>query len=241
MRHLILLLFLCIGTAGFSVRFLNTSEVGSPSVYLKDGTGSEIDAYVGILYDKLQAANAGIPSALLEKGVKGYWNLKSRGKVVKDIITLIDMDKPGIEKRMWIVDVQKGVVLKNTYVAHGKNSGENFAISFSNKVNSHQSSLGFYVTGQTYHGKHGLSLRLNGMDIGFNDNASRRAIVLHGADYVSEEFIRKHGRLGRSHGCPAVPVAENKEIIELIKGGSLLFINGNSVDYRSDHISDQFS
>lgn len=115
-------------------------------------------------------------------------------------------------------------IVKISLVAHGKNSGVNIAKSFSNKRHSRKSSLGLYITSETYEGKHGYSLRLDGMSTGLNDNARKRAIVIHGADYVSESFIEKNDRLGRSFGCPALTENEVEEIINLIKEGSCLFI-----------------
>ena len=122
----------------------------------------------------------------------------------------------------------------NSVVSHGRNSGELYAKNFSNKPSSYKSSLGFYKTAETYHGKHGLSLRLDGLEKGFNDLARPRAIVIHGADYAREEFISAAGRLGRSLGCPALPSELSKEVIELIKEGSLLFIYGEDQDYLSN-------
>ena len=238
MRY-ILILFLTAGL--IAVDSVNHTVISLPQP-LKNSTNTITEQMAGTklilnLYNKLQEADSEISYALLEKGIQGYLHLKSAGKIEKDVITLIDMEKAGTEKRMWIIDIAQSKVLKRTYVAHGKNSGDNYATSFSNVANSYQSSLGFYVTGQTYHGKHGLSLRLDGMDTGINDNARQRAIVLHGASYVSDDFIKQYGRLGRSQGCPAVPVSENKEIISLIKDGSLLFINGNCTSYRSDYLA----
>lgn len=139
-------------------------------------------------------------------------------------ISIIDFTKPSTDKRFYLLDLRERKLLYHTYVAHGKNSGENFARQFSNKEESLMSSLGFYKTGQTYYGKHGYSLKLLGLEEGVNDLAEKRAIVIHGADYVGEDFIQKHGRLGRSHGCPAIPRELSKEIIDVIKDGSCLFI-----------------
>lgn len=188
-------------------------------------------------YNQMELQENGLSAELFKKGFHGYSNLKSSGLVKNDIIMLVDFTKPSTEKRMWIIDLKNNKLLKNTLVAHGKNSGQNIASVFSNLPNSYMSSLGCYVTGDTYFGKHGLSLRLKGLDQGFNTNAFERAIVLHGAEYVSEDFIKCNGRLGRSHGCPAVPVSENKEIIEMIKGGSFLFINGTNPDYTSEFVN----
>lgn len=139
-------------------------------------------------------------------------------------ISIIDFTKPSTDKRFYLLDLRERKLLFHTYVAHGKNSGENLPIQFSNKEESLMSSLGFYKTGQTYYGKHGYSLKLLGLEEGVNDLAEKRAIVIHGADYVGEDFIQKHGRLGRSHGCPAIPRELSKEIIDVIKDGSCLFI-----------------
>jgi hypothetical protein len=150
--------------------------------------------------------------------------LKEKGLVTKDILTLIDFSKSSNTKRLWVIDLTTNEVLFNTLVAHGKNTGEEFANYFSNKAESFQSSLGFYATAEVYIGKHGLSLRLDGLQKGLNDKARERAVVVHGADYVSESFIKNHKRLGRSQGCPALPVEMNKKIINVIKERSCLFI-----------------
>lgn len=142
-----------------------------------------------------------------------------------NLISIIDFTQPSTSKRFFLIDLRKRKILYHTYVAHGKNSGENYATKFSNKEDSHMSSIGFYKTGSTYYGKHGYSLRLHGLEEGLNDNAFKRAIVIHGADYVSEDFIKKQGRLGRSHGCPALPKGLVKNIITITKGGSCLYIH----------------
>jgi hypothetical protein len=139
-------------------------------------------------------------------------------------LSIIDFTKASTEKRFFLIDLSIRKVLFNTYVAHGKNSGENYATKFSNKEESNMSSLGLYATSDTYYGKHGYSLRLIGLEPGTNHMAEKRAIVIHGADYVSEDFIQKHGRLGRSHGCPALPEYLVKQIIDITKGGSCLYI-----------------
>lgn len=239
MRRILLILFMTTGlitVQSGNQAAISQSQFPATGTNMITGEGASTKL-IDHLHRKLQDADAEIPYDLLAKGLQGYLNLKTAGKIAKDVITLIDMERPGTEKRMWIVDIPQAKILKRTYVAHGKNSGSNYATSFSNTANSYQSSLGFYITGQTYYGKHGLSLRLDGMDTGFNDNARKRAIVLHGASYVSEDFIKRYGRLGRSQGCPAVPVHENKEIIDLIKDGSLLFVNGNCKNYRSAYLA----
>ncbi len=148
-----------------------------------------------------------------------------------DILSIIDFTKPSHEKRFYIIDLKNRKILVKTYVAHGKNSGWDYAVSFSNTSKSLKSSVGFYLTGETYYGKHGYSLRLYGLEPGINDNAYKRTIVIHGAWYVSEDFISKYGRLGRSWGCPAVPEDLAKTIIDYIKDGTLLFIYSNDSTY----------
>ena len=154
----------------------------------------------------------------------------------EDIVTIIDFSKPSTEKRLFILDLEKQKVLYHTYVAHGKNTGQNMATKFSNNKGSNQSSLGLFRTAESYQGKHGYSLRLDGLEEGFNDNARSRAVVMHSASYVSEGFIQKHGRLGRSWGCPALPVELSKEIIDLIQGGSCLYIYADDSNYLENSI-----
>lgn len=170
----------------------------------------------------------------------GYLNLGYQDDLKnKSIVSIVDFTLPSTKKRLFVIDLAARKLLFNTYTSHGKNSGENIAVNFSNRPESHQSSMGFYVTAETYHGKHGYSLRLEGKDASFNDNARSRAIVVHGAAYVSENFIKQYGRLGRSQGCPALPQELSKEIIDVIKDGSLLFLYHNSEQYltKSKHLN----
>ena len=162
----------------------------------------------------------------------GYQQLISQDLVEKrNIITIIDFNKSSKEERFFIIDLSKQDVIHESLVAHGKNSGWDIPSSFSNKANSYKSSLGFYITGETYKGKHGLSLKLDGLERGINDNARKRHIVIHAADYVSESFAKKIGRLGRSFGCPSLPSENYNQIIDLIKDKSLIFIYSNQRDY----------
>lgn len=166
------------------------------------------------------------------KAVTGFEKLKQENELTNtDIITIIDLSLPSTKKRLWIINLKEKKVVENSLVAHGKNTGDLFARNFSNTIGSKQSSLGFYVTGNTYTGKHGLSLYLYGVEPDINDNAKERAIVLHGASYVSQDFIIQNGRLGRSFGCPAVPVSKHKTIINTIKNGACLFIYYPSPNY----------
>jgi hypothetical protein len=157
-------------------------------------------------------------------GIAGFQILKNKGLIQNHILTLIDFSLSSNIERMWVIDMKAGKTLFHTLVAHGRNTGEEFARYFSNEMSSYKSSLGFYLTDDLYHGKHGLSLRLDGLEKGYNDKARERAIVIHAADYVSKQFIAQHGRLGRSLGCPALPPELNADIVSTIKGKSLLFI-----------------
>jgi hypothetical protein len=164
--------------------------------------------------------------------ILGYCQIDHLNK--KDIITIIDFTKPSTEKRFYVIDLINKQLIYRCFVAHGKNSGDNYAKKFSNLSGSLESSLGFFLTAETYSGEHGFSLRLEGLEKGINDNARAREIVIHGAEYVSEEFIKKYGRLGRSWGCPALPVDVSKEIIDQISGGSCLFIYADNKYYKEN-------
>lgn len=165
------------------------------------------------------------------KAFEGYNNLKEQGLIEKEYLTIVDFSLSSNEKRMWVINMETKEIVLQSLVAHGRNSGELFANDFSNRSESYQSSLGFYTTGETYIGKHGLSLRLDGLEYGINDKARDRAVVIHGADYVSEKFIKSNGRLGRSQGCPAVPNEVSAKLIELIKDKTCLFIYHPSRSY----------
>jgi hypothetical protein len=156
---------------------------------------------------------------------KAMQGMKKYNFTNDSLITIIDYTKASDQKRMFIIDIKNELLLYHILVAHGKNSGTHFARFFSNRPGSLKSSPGFYRTAETYSGKHGYSLKLDGLEKGINDRARERLIVIHGADYVSKTFIKRHGRIGRSWGCPAVPVELSKEVIDLIKGGSCLYIH----------------
>jgi hypothetical protein len=157
-------------------------------------------------------------------GLKGYYVLKAQDKLRNpNVLTIIDYSRPANEDRFYLIDMLQGKLVLKSLVAHGRNTGTIYATSFSNKPNSYQSSLGFFLTGETYKGAHGLSLRLDGTERSFNDNARMRDIVVHSADYVSESFIGSYGRLGRSLGCPALPPEYISMIVETIKDGSCIF------------------
>ena len=162
------------------------------------------------------------------KAIQGYNRIEDKKA---GYITIIDFSKPSNEERFFVIDLENKKVDFSTYVTHGKNSGLGTAVKFSNNPNSYQSSLGFYLTKNTYEGSNGYSLRLLGLEPGINSNAMDRNIVVHGADYATKEFMDKYGFLGRSLGCPAIPEEISKEVIDYIKGGTVLYINGNDETY----------
>ena len=169
---------------------------------------------------------------IFNAAILGYRQIDNLRK--KNILTIIDFSKSSAKKRFFVIDLENRQLLYKCYVAHGKNSGENYAKSFSNQSESLKSSLGFFLTAETYYGKHGFSLRLDGIEKSINDNARTREIVIHGADYVSDDFIKKYGRLGRSWGCPALPLEVSKEVIEKISDGSCLFNYGDDDYYKKN-------
>jgi hypothetical protein len=187
-------------------------------------------------YDGLQSDVEKPSHEALKSALTGFFNLKNTNSIKTNLLTIIDFSISSNRERMWIVDMNNKQVIHSSLVAHGRNSGQEFANSFSNISGSYQSSLGFYITDAIYQGKHGTSLRLNGMEPGINDNAMQRAVVMHSADYVSNDFIKKHGRLGRSFGCPSIPVENHEEIISLLSGGSCLYIHFPDASYQASSL-----
>ncbi|KFF19930.1 murein L,D-transpeptidase catalytic domain family protein [Flavobacterium hydatis] len=186
---------------------------------------ASLDLRIKAVYSTLNANNFDLPELKsFTEALKGFYLLKEKGLIQKDLLTLVDFSLSSNLKRLWVIDLSTNTVLFQSLVAHGRNTGEEFASDFSNTNSSYKSSLGFYATGEVYKGKHGISLRLDGLEKGVNDNARERAVVIHGADYVSESFIRNNKRLGRSQGCPAIPVGLTNAIIEAIKDKSCLYI-----------------
>lgn len=176
------------------------------------------------LYNELNLSSLGLSPQAFNYAYKGYQYLSKKGRINTQVLVICDMSQSSNKKRFYVLDLSENKVLMTSYVAHGKGSGMEYASRFSNKANSHQSSLGFYVTGSTYYGEHGLSLRLLGLESGFNDHAVRRNIVIHGAPYIGDRYLQDNRVMGRSYGCPAVPDTESDEIINLIKDGTCLFI-----------------
>lgn len=179
------------------------------------------------LYQEMQLEGI-VNFTAFEQAIAGYNKIEEKSK---EILTLVDFSKPSTEERFYVFDMRHKKLLFSSLVSHGKNSGGNYATSFSNENGSLKSSLGFFLTENTYQGKNGYSLVLNGLEKGINDHAKERAIVIHGAAYSNPSVIASSGRLGRSFGCPALPQAVSKPIINTIKGGSLLFIYANNQNY----------
>ena len=221
-------LFLYISVSAFT--FLITSfspltvatELTSASVVVSPLHNDEvkiISEKAAVLYDQLKLDEKGLSKEAFDYAYRGYQHLLEK-KVVNHTgyLTICDLSQSSKRKRLYLIDLAKNKIILNTYVAHGRNSGCEYATRFSNSPESLESSLGFYITKNTYNGEHGLSLRVEGLEPGFNDNAYQRTIVIHGAAYIG------NGCTGRSYGCPAVPKRESKKIINTIKNGTCLFI-----------------
>jgi len=175
---------------------------------------------------------------VFKHAMDGYYTIDALNK---EVLSIIDYSKPSTEKRFFIIDIENRKLLYNTLVAHGKKSGYVNATTFSNKYGSHKSSLGFFRTCNSYYGIRGYSLKLEGLEKGINDNARQRGIIIHGANYVDERIANGNGVIGRSHGCPAVSKKLSKEIINLLKGGSLLFIYADDELYKEKSLIDNLN
>lgn len=194
---------------------------------------------VSSIYHEIHLDAVGLTQQVFEKALTGFYNMKYSGLVnAKSILTIADFDQESTRKRLYIIDLADRKLILNTWVAHGQNSGGDKPSSFSNKINSNQSSLGFYLTGEIYYGKHGRSLKLDGMDQNFNNNARERSIVVHGASYVSQKSIDELGRLGRSQGCPAVPAKLADDIINTISDHTVLYIHNSNQLYYSSFLNE---
>lgn len=180
---------------------------------------AQSDILIKDIYNKAKLKGV-VNYQVFKEGYNAYYNTKGRKK---QLLTIIDYGKPSTEKRFYVIDIKNNKLIYNTYVSHGVNSGGKTANKFSNIVNSRKTSLGTYLTDTTYYGGNGYSLRLDGLTRGINDNARRRYIVVHGAKYATESFIRRNGYLGRSWGCPALPAELSRKIIDTIKGGSVIY------------------
>ncbi len=214
--------FLCVS---FTHKLSDPVTVNLTAAAAAVSTISPAKYNASAIYERMDLESKGLSQETFSTTLKGYEHLLQDERLPKKgIITICDFSKSSAKKRLFIIDLDNEELLVNTYVAHGRNSGGEFATRFSNTPESLQSSLGFFVTGKTYTGKHGLSLKLNGVDGNFNDNAYERTIVIHGAAYVDESRVKSGGYMGRSWGCPAVSQKESGKIIQLIKDGTCLFI-----------------
>jgi len=195
----------------------------------------EFEARVGKLYCDANLDEAGLSREAFEYAYIGYLRLLEQHRIQKsNVLTICDFSQSSRNRRLYVVDLESRQILLNTYVAHGRRSGGEFARSFSNRRSSHKSSLGFYVTEMTYTGKHGMALKMHGLEKGFNDKADRRNIVIHGSKYLGEDYLKSNRFSGRSFGCPAVPKDDVQELIEDLKGGSCFFIYHPTKKYLNE-------
>jgi L,D-transpeptidase catalytic domain len=184
------------------------------------------------IYESMKLEESGLNQKAFEYAWRGYHNLLKTGALKKtDVLTVCDFTQSSSSKRLYVIDVAHQKLLYNTYVSHGMNSGVEYATSFSNRANSFKSSLGFFVTSKTYFGRNGLSLKVKGLEKGYNDLAAKRHIVLHGSDYITPQYLKDNGEMGRSLGCAAMPNVLSPKIIKTIKNGSCLFIYHPTVKY----------
>jgi len=223
-RLIVLILFLPIITSGYLPDKGKENAVSS-------SYEASVASFSSQVFSMIRSEVSKPDYEVFKKALTGFLNLKADKYIKKNLLTIIDFSLSSTWDRMWIIDMNKLEVVHTSLVAHGKNSGEEFASHFSNSPSSLQSSLGFYITGGTYMGKHGISLILDGVEPGINDNARERAIVVHGADYVSRAFIRSNGRLGRSFGCPSIPLEDHEKIINLLSGRSCIYIHYPDKNY----------
>jgi hypothetical protein len=210
--------------------------VGLLILSILPGNGSESRKYninidptsnrhFNMLWENITKTGAGISEEVFSLALKGFSKLQASNRLSKDsILAIVDFSKSSREKRLYIIDLKTQSLKFESLVSHGRNSGEEFATDFSNQPNSHKSSLGFYITKSTYTGNNGYSLRLQGVEKGYNDLAEKRAIVIHGAPYAENPDATRNTYLGKSFGCPAVPMSIHKAIIQTIKEGNCLFI-----------------
>jgi hypothetical protein len=195
---------------------------------------ANMDSFYSSFYMALSSDVSKPDYEVFKKALTGFFNLKAGNNIKNNLLTIIDFSLSSNQERMWILDMNKMQVVHFNLVAHGRSSGEEFASHFSNTPSSNQSSIGFYLTDGIYYGKHGMSLYLDGVEPDVNDNARARAIVMHGADYVSRDFIRNNGRLGRSFGCPSIPLEDHEKIISMLSGRSCIYIHYPDDKYQSN-------
>lgn len=222
----LLIAFLFLSLQSFNENKGLPDEKNFPSLFSNSANSPVLKRTADSIYDLISLGEYGLERGVFFNAYKGYQYLESRGRIGrKNILTICDYSQSSNNKRLYVIDLHNSRLLFNTFVSHGRNSGSEFATSFSNHNNSNKSSLGFLVTGGTYNGKAGYCMRFEGMEAGINDRVKSRGIVLHGSQFVNETIMSARGIIGRSLGCPAVPFGMHLKIIDVIKGGSCFFIN----------------
>jgi hypothetical protein len=237
-RISLIALLLVMGCFTVSGSFTSSGSSLSPAELTVTGPESikltklNFEDSIKTLYTSIGLEKIGMNYDVFRYGMIGFYSLKQSGKVSdRNLVSFIDFTKPSTEKRFYTVDLDSRSVKFHSLVSHGRNTGENIAKSFSNKEHCNQSSLGFYITGETYVGSKGYSMRLDGVDGNYNSNMRNRAVVMHDAEYVSDSWVKKYGRLGRSQGCPALPKEICKTVIDTIKDKTVIFAYYNDADY----------
>ena len=227
---IVLILFAFPAFTNFVYRENTTSSSFISTAFYNDSLKNIVDAEshkstFADPYTNMSLNKKGLSKNVFDLAMKGYNHLLQKKLIRnKNIITVLDFSKPSSERRCFVIDLKREKVVFQSLVAHGRNSGLEYATSFSNENDSHKSSLGFYITLNTYSGECGYALKLRGCEKGFNDHAYQRAIVIHGSQYVTNQFLHSNGFLGRSWGCPALPEKISKKIIDVIKNGSCVFL-----------------
>ncbi|MCU7693577.1 murein L,D-transpeptidase catalytic domain family protein [Haoranjiania flava] len=229
-KRLIVFLGLGLFLSSFAAPAVNKhenmpDEKKFPSLLPEKTTSTNVAVrYMDSVYGRVNLASTGLQKEVFYKAYKGYQFLLNNGMLNKsNLLTIVDYSQPSQNRRLYVINLQTGRLIYNTFVSHGKNSGQDYATSFSNAHNSNKSSLGFMVTGDSYVGRAGFSMRLHGKEDGFNTNAYDRGVVMHGSDYVNQNRADNE-TVGRSWGCPAVPESLSREIINTLKGGSCFFV-----------------
>jgi hypothetical protein len=237
MKKLLVISFALVALQGFAKDDKNTpkdsvSSTNGGNIPSYAVTASALEIYAFNLFDALKLDSLGMEKLTFLHAFQGYQYLLQKGYLRKtNLLTVVDYSQHSSNKRLYVIDVQKRKLVLNTFVAHGKNSGTTFAKNFDTKLDSYKSEIGFLVTAETYIGSAGYSMRFKGVEPKFNGNVRERNIVMHGSDNVTEQFIQQFGMLGRSLGCPAVPENQARKIIDIIKGGSCVFIYHPSETY----------
>lgn len=234
MRKLIVPICLGLLCLSFTLIPVNqtSSGINKSIVSTDDSCAAVVSDISSSVYTSASLQEHGLSKEAFNYAWKGYQKLLKKNSIAQSaFLTICDFSQSSRKKRLYIIDVENRQLITNTYVAHGRNSGMEYASRFSNRPESLQSSLGFYTTDITYNGQHGLSLRMKGLEPGFNDKAFQRAIVIHGADYIGDDRLHTNSYMGRSYGCPALPQNESSVIINTIKNGSCFFIYHPSRNY----------